>query len=94
MRHGVAVEQPAHIALADDGALWPAGRSGGVDDIGEVLRLRAGGEIVLRLLGDRGPVGVEAQRLGCVGQALAQRLRGSTSSGAASSIIKARRSRG
>ena len=38
--------------------------------------MRAGGEIVCRLLRDRGPVGVEAQHFGCFGQALAQRLRG------------------
>ena len=49
-------------AMRDGDALGRSGGAGGVDDVGGVLRMEAGGRGGRGLLRDGGPVGIEARR--------------------------------
>src|SRR5690606_324191 len=50
--------------VADDGAFGQPGGAGGVDHVGAVARGHVDVGVVIRLLGNGGPVGVEADALG------------------------------
>lgn len=57
----LGVGEVSEAAVVEEGAFWLAGRAGGIDDIGEVVRGSGVGWGVSRLLVDRGSVAVEAE---------------------------------
>ena len=64
VRDGVRLRAPAQIVrqaqVVDHGAFGPAGRAGGVDDIGEVMKPRAAWEVHVGFPFDRLPITIEA----------------------------------